>query len=902
MAAALTHALFSPSIQYLREGLQKERRQRQWDQRKGNRRSFIITSSKKSKNRTEDLGLWEGGLSVPALQPREEDLGFPFSGNFSSKPALGFTVLEIEETRALKAKEVEDARNQLEEKEVKSVIDIKEGEGKAKLKGGEEGRERVRDTILVRGVEGVEETEVEYDLEEDEEEEVDLIEEGDDEWLGEGEEEEGEEEDGEDEYVEVWEGDLPPPTAEEEAELLREAEEEIAQLEKEQLGKTEEFQESVLPPSVVRLEKELAEMRSRVEEMEEELLQLKGSGLDKNGHVNGGSKGVTESSLERGDLNDVDSVSLENNAVRFGNEGLGDWSENSDEENDSSSSEGEQYVGEGGGGGVMAVKFNNSSVEEQRADKEWEEDATLMDFEEDENRTDNLTENIPKFTSLEALTSEFSHLKRKAKAQERAAEMFLRDEEEEVGEDGEPKKRGLPAIMRCFDMAKIYVRAGDGGNGVVAFRREKYVPFGGPSGGSGGRGGDVYIRADRSLNSLLPFRKTIHFRAGRGTHGQGSSCHGTSGKDMEILVPPGTLIRQVLDDEEEGPVLLEVVKPGQREMLLPGGRGGRGNAAFKTGRNRTPQLAENGEEGTEMWIKLELKLVADVGIVGVPNAGKSTLLSVISAAKPKVADYPFTTLVPNLGVAEVDFETLVVADVPGLLEGAHDGFGLGHEFLRHTERCRCLVHVIDGTRLQPEHDFEAICNELELFNPTLASKPQVVAYNKMDVPEAAEKWPSFEASMARKGVKAMPMSAATGQGALEILRAARDLLKLLPSEVIEEEEEVRIPVGEQLRAQRRAAIEEFKIEVDRHRRVFEVDGEGLRNFVQMTNWEYFEAVKRFQHVLEASGVNQALLEAGVRDGDNVVIGKLEFDWRGSEDIESLGDWKRGNRGTKVWPH
>jgi Obg family GTPase CgtA len=273
------------------------------------------------------------------------------------------------------------------------------------------------------------------------------------------------------------------------------------------------------------------------------------------------------------------------------------------------------------------------------------------------------------------------------------------DEEEEVEgfydgggamelEDGTVKEKGVPAVMRCFDRAKIFAKAGDGGNGVVAFRREKYVPLGGPSGGDGGRGGNVYIEVDGSMNSLLPFRNSVHFRAGRGSHGQGKMMAGAKGEDVVVKVAPGTLIREAGKDE----VLLELLHPGQRALLLPGGRGGRGNTAFKSGTNKVPRIAENGEEGPEMWLELELKLVADVGIVGAPNAGKSTLLSVISAAQPTIANYPFTTLLPNLGVVSFDYDsTMVVADLPGLLEGAHRGFGLGHEFLRHTERCSALV-------------------------------------------------------------------------------------------------------------------------------------------------------------------------------------------------------------------
>eukprot|EP00850_Spirogloea_muscicola_P016343 SM000132S26858 [mRNA] locus=s132:6166:9283:- [translate_table: standard] len=488
--------------------------------------------------------------------------------------------------------------------------------------------------------------------------------------------------------------------------------------------------------------------------------------------------------------------------------------------------------------------------------------------------------------------------------------------QEEEGDLGQAKERGLPAVMRCFDRAKVYVKAGDGGDGVVAFRREKYVPHGGPAGGSGGHGGAVLFEADAGLTSLLPFRRRVHFRATRGSHGQGSSCHGAGGEDVIVQVPPGTVVRECRPDGREG-LMLELVAAGQREIFLPGGRGGRGNAAFKTGRNKTPQLSEHGEAGTEMWVDLELKLVADVGIVGVPNAGKSTLLAAVSAARPKVADYPFTTLVPNLGVVASphdSFRTMVFADVPGLLEGAHLGVGLGQEFLRHTERCRVLVHVIDGTSPQPIHDYNAICTELELFRSALADKPQVVAFNKTDVPAAAAAWPAFATAMHARGVPALSMSAATGVGTQEVVRAAEKLLDdtlkgNASATVLANDVSRAITKGEStpsvgaLVSQRLAArIEDFTVEVDRRVRVFNVLGEGLERFTQMTNWEYYEAVRRYAHVLEASGVNAVLREEGIREGDTVVIGKMEFDWRDENDFRGLGDWKRGTRGTKVWPH
>jgi Obg family GTPase CgtA len=471
------------------------------------------------------------------------------------------------------------------------------------------------------------------------------------------------------------------------------------------------------------------------------------------------------------------------------------------------------------------------------------------------------------------------------------------EEEEVIG-------KGVPAVMRCFDRAKIYVKAGDGGNGVVAFRREKYVPFGGPSGGSGGRGGHVYIEADGDMNSLLPFRKTVHFRAGSGNHGQGKCQDGAKGQDFVIKVAPGTVVREA-SEGNDGDVLLELTTAGQRVLLLPGGRGGRGNASFKTGRNKAPQLAEYGEEGAEMWFDLELKLVADVGIVGIPNAGKSTLLSVISAAQPTIANYPFTTLLPNLGVVSLDYDsTMVVADLPGLLEGAHRGYGLGHEFLRHSERCHVLIHVVDGTSPQAEYEFDAVRLELDLFSPELSHKPYVVAYNKMDIPEAAERWESFKKNLNERGIQPFCMSAATRSGTMEVVYAVYELLR----KQVESIDNVQVNVGDLkdisdvVMKTRNAPLKDFDITYDNETGAWNVDGAGLERFTQMTNWEYFESIRRFQHVLEACGVDRALRELGVKEGDTVIVGERELVWHDSENVSDLVDRRKFSRGSKKWPH
>ncbi|CAN6469332.1 unnamed protein product [Victoria cruziana] len=444
------------------------------------------------------------------------------------------------------------------------------------------------------------------------------------------------------------------------------------------------------------------------------------------------------------------------------------------------------------------------------------------------------------------------------------------------GEGTEEKEKGVPAVMRCFDRAKIYVKAGDGGNGVVAFRREKYVPFGGPAGGDGGRGGNVYLEVDGSMNSLLPFRKTVHFRAGRGSNGHGRNQAGAKGDDVVVKVAPGTVVREAGSGLGEGEVLLELMNPGERALLLPGGRGGRGNASFKSGTNRVPQIAENGEEGAEMWLDLELKLVADVGIVGAPNAGKSTLLSAISAAQPAIANYPFTTLLPNLGVVSFDYDsTMVVADLPGLLEGAHLGYGLGHEFLRHSERCSVLVHVVDGTSEQPTCEFDAVRLELELFSPALADKPFIVAFNKIDLPEASERWAAFEQVLLARGIRSFCMSAMNRQGSYEVICAAYKLLKEArrSSPAVEGVvDSINLNhVADAITRQRNAAMDEFEVSYDSSSSTWHVTGAGLKRFVQMTNWQYAESMRRFQHVLEACGVHKALIKQGVKEGDTVII-------------------------------
>jgi GTP-binding protein len=417
-----------------------------------------------------------------------------------------------------------------------------------------------------------------------------------------------------------------------------------------------------------------------------------------------------------------------------------------------------------------------------------------------------------------------------------------------------------------FDEAKIYVEAGGGGNGAVSFRREKFVPYGGPDGGHGGNGGDLTLVVNPRLNTLLGFRKRSHFKAGRGAHGQGKNKHGKNGDALVIPVPPGTVVR----DDETGDLIADLVNPDQRAVVAQGGRGGRGNSAFASSTNQAPRWAEKGEPGQERWIRLELKLLADVGIIGLPNAGKSTLLASITAAKPKIADYPFTTLVPNLGVALVDDRQMVLADIPGLIQGAHAGAGLGDKFLRHIERTRVLIHLLDGSSEDPLAAFDTVNRELAEFDPRLAAKPQIAAVNKMDLPEAQAHWPRLQKALAKQGIEAYAISAATGQGVQELLRAVAERLGTLPiAEQIAEEE---LPVI-------RPAEDEQAFEVGREGHAFRIRGKKVERVVAMTNFDQDEAILRLHRVFKAMGVTEALERAGVREGDKVRIGDVELEWR-----------------------
>lgn len=421
-----------------------------------------------------------------------------------------------------------------------------------------------------------------------------------------------------------------------------------------------------------------------------------------------------------------------------------------------------------------------------------------------------------------------------------------------------------------FDEVVIEVSGGKGGDGVIQFRREKFVPRGGPDGGDGGHGGNVLLQVDPHENTLSNFRHQRTFAAANGLRGKGKNQTGASGEDLIIGVPPGTMVF----DEGNGSFLGDLVENGQKLVVCKGGRGGRGNTRFKTSKNKAPRIAEKGEPPEEKTIRLELKLIADVGIIGVPNAGKSTLLSVISNAKPKIAPYPFTTLQPNLGVVDLDDEIqLIMADIPGLIEGAHRGEGLGHDFLKHIQRTRVLIHLLDGLSDEPFLDLAQINSELALFDPALGDKPQLVVLNKIDLPEVEEKWEILKKRLNDKGYQDVySISAVTNQGIRPILYRAAQLLEETPEyEYRTDTEADDMPVYTYTNDPQ----EYFIYKTDRGWRI---SGKALERAAAMTYWEHFQSIRRFHKILETMGVDRALRDAGVQTGDTVIIGDHELEW------------------------
>ncbi len=421
-----------------------------------------------------------------------------------------------------------------------------------------------------------------------------------------------------------------------------------------------------------------------------------------------------------------------------------------------------------------------------------------------------------------------------------------------------------------YDYARIFVQAGNGGDGSATFRREKFVPRGGPDGGDGGRGGHVFLLADPHLNTLLPFKERRHFKADPGGKGGTARKHGRDGRDITVRVPPGTVVRA----EIEGEIYeVDLDAPGMRLIAARGGKGGLGNVHFATSTHQVPRIAELGEPGETWELELELKLLADVGLVGFPNAGKSTLLSVISAARPKIAPYQFTTLQPNLGVAAVGDFSFVVADIPGLIEGAHQGVGLGFDFLRHVERTRLLIHMIDAAGVDgrdPLEDYHTINEELRLYRPELVERPQIVVLNKADLPEAQANIARLRASLDVPGGQIFPISAATHAGVDILLQQVATQLRELPGPSREPREELltwAVPEADQ---------RIFTVERERHG--WRVRGRKIERLISMTNFAQTEGLERIQRVLKASGISDALLAAGIEEGDPVYIEKAELIW------------------------
>jgi len=416
-----------------------------------------------------------------------------------------------------------------------------------------------------------------------------------------------------------------------------------------------------------------------------------------------------------------------------------------------------------------------------------------------------------------------------------------------------------------IDEAKIFVTSGKGGDGAVHFRREKYVPRGGPDGGDGGRGGDVVLRVKHTMNTLHSFQFNQKFLASPGGNGAKQKMTGRSANTLYIDVPPGTLVY----DDETGELLGDLVERDQELTICKGGRGGKGNVHFVSARHQVPRVGEKGEPGEEKSLRLELKLIADVGIVGVPNAGKSSFLAAVTNATPKIADYPFTTLEPNLGVVNLDMDnSLVLADIPGLIEGAHLGAGLGDAFLRHIQRTRVLIHLLDGLSEDPIADFSQINSEMALFDPALKQKSQLVIFNKMDVPEAQEKWPKVKKTLESKGYQPMAISALIHQDLQPVLWKVLELVQKAPEPEVTEKMPIYRPEEDP---------NEFLIEVEEGG--FRVIGKAIQRAAKMTYWEHEGSLRRFQKLLEALGVEAALRDMGIEEGQSVFIEDYELEWQ-----------------------
>ena len=419
------------------------------------------------------------------------------------------------------------------------------------------------------------------------------------------------------------------------------------------------------------------------------------------------------------------------------------------------------------------------------------------------------------------------------------------------------------------DYAKITVKSGDGGNGAATFRREKYVAAGGPDGGDGGKGGNVYFVVDPDSNTLVDFRFKKKFKAQNGENGSGSNCYGKSGESIYIKVPRGTIIKNA----QTGQVVADLSEIGQQELVLPGGRGGKGNSHFATATRQAPHFAQGGEKGIEKELILELKLLADVGLLGFPSVGKSTLLSVVSSAKPKIAAYHFTTLEPNLGVVKTKHgDSFVMADIPGIIEGASEGVGLGIQFLRHVERTRLLLHIIDVSGMEgrnPVEDFYAINAELKKYSEKLASRKQIIVANKIDSMQDESLYKELEKLAKKEGLEIYKISAATKQGVDELMDVVAKELKGLPKEELIDYEDRKVYTLEE---------EKEGFEITREKDMWVVDGPSVQRLMSRVNLEDNESMYYFQKNLDALGVNTALKKAGVREGDTVRVVDWELEW------------------------
>lgn len=419
-----------------------------------------------------------------------------------------------------------------------------------------------------------------------------------------------------------------------------------------------------------------------------------------------------------------------------------------------------------------------------------------------------------------------------------------------------------------IDQAKIHIKAGNGGNGAVSFRREIYVPNGGPDGGDGGKGGDIVFIVDQGMLTLMDFRYKRKYVAENGVDGSGSNKSGKNGNDMVIKVPPGTVVK----DEKTGRILADLTEKDKSVIVLKGGKGGKGNQHFATPTRQVPKFAESGNKGEEADVVLELKMLADVGLIGYPSVGKSSILSVVTSAKPKIADYHFTTLNPNLGVVGNEYGlSFVIADIPGLIEGAHQGVGLGHEFLRHIERTKVLIHVVDISGIEGRDaisDFEKINNELELYSPKLVNKFQVVAANKMDIPGAEEKYSIFKEEIEKRGFKVFPISAATKKG-------LDQLFKFVAAKLVELKDE-KVDIFESQIEYQTLEEEPFTVKVEEN--VYIVEGSWIEKLVNSTNFDDNDSLKYFQRALNKKGVIDELKSQGIKEGDVVKIYDIEFDY------------------------